>query len=221
MYENLTPEQSDALILEALSPSSGTNEQEQYEDAPESTEEVEEETEEVQETESDEDGEDSEPEQPKERSKNSNVPKLVAQRNEARREAQELRKQLAEINKAKLNEKYDPESISDFSTISDESAMSIYKQWRFLESKGLDLDEVEDVMAMSKELNVPVERALNFYLAEHNPKALLDTQTVAKSEAKKYSVSWVTNRKPTKVDIYSEDYQKDFDKAVREGRIRI
>ena len=40
MYENLTPEQSDALILEALSPSSGTNEQEQYEDAPESTEEV-------------------------------------------------------------------------------------------------------------------------------------------------------------------------------------
>jgi hypothetical protein len=53
----------------------------------------------------------------------------------------------------------------------------------------LDLDEVEDVMAMSKELNVPVERALNFYLAEHNPKALLDTQTVAKSEAKKYSVS--------------------------------
>ncbi len=114
MYENLTPEQSDALILEALSPSSGTNEQEQYEDAPESTEEVEEETEEVQETESDEDGTDSEPEQPKEKSKNSNVPKLVAQRNEARREAQELRKQLAEINKAKLNEKYDPESISDF-----------------------------------------------------------------------------------------------------------
>lgn len=220
MFDNLTPEQSDALILEALSPSSGTNEQEQDDDAPESTE-VEEETEETEEVESDEDGEDSEPEQPKEKSKNSNVPKLVAQRNEARREAQELRKQLAEVNKAKLNEKYDPESISDFSTISDESAMSIYKQWRFLESKGLDLDEVEDVMAMSKELNVPIERALNFYLAEHNPKALLDTQTVAKSEAKKYSVSWVTNRKPTKVDVYSDDYKQDFDKAVREGRIRI
>lgn len=104
---------------------SGINEEEQYDDAPETSDEVEEtETEEV----TDEDGEDSEPEQPKERSKNSNVPKLVAQRNEARREAQELRKQLAEINKAKLNEKYDPESISDFSTISDESAMSIYKQ---------------------------------------------------------------------------------------------
>ncbi|MFA9289526.1 MAG: hypothetical protein ACEQSA_06645 [Weeksellaceae bacterium] len=127
MFDNLTPEQSDALILEALSPSSGTNEQEQDDDAPESTE-VEEETEETEEVESDEDGEDSEPEQPKEKSKNSNVPKLVAQRNEARREAQELRKQLAEVNKAKLNEKYDPESISDFSTISDESAMSIYKQ---------------------------------------------------------------------------------------------
>jgi len=49
----------------------------------------------------------------------------------------------------------------------------------------LELDEVEEVMAMSKELKVPVERALNFYLAEHNPKALLDSQTVAKSEAKK------------------------------------
>lgn len=126
MFENLTPEQSDALILEALSPSSGTNEQEQDDDAPESTE-VEEETEEVQETESDEDGTDSEPEQPQEKKKSS-AEKLLAQRNEARREAQELRKQLAEINKAKLNEKYDPESISDFSTISDESAMSIYKQ---------------------------------------------------------------------------------------------
>lgn len=105
---------------------SGINEEEQGDDAPETTQEVEEETDTEEVT--DEDGTDSEPEQPKERSKNSNVPKLVAQRNEARREAQELRKQLAEINKAKLNEKYDPESISDFSTISDESAMSIYKQ---------------------------------------------------------------------------------------------
>jgi len=220
MYENLTPEQSDALILEALSPSSGTNEQEQYDDAPESTD-VEEETEEVQETESDEDGTDSEPEQTEEKPKKSGAEKLLAQRNEARREAQELRKQLAEANKAKLNEKYDPESISDMSNLSEQNAMSIYKQWRFLESKGLDLDEVEEVMTMSKELNVPIERALNFYLAEHNPKALLDTQTVAKSEAKKYSVSWVTNRKPTKVDIFSEDYQKEFDKWVREGRIKI
>lgn len=219
MFENLTPEQSDALILEALSPSSGTNEQEQDDDAPESTE-VEEETEEVQETESDEDGTDSEPEQPQEKKKSS-AEKLLAQRNEARREAQELRKQLAEANKAKLSEKYEADYLDDMSWLSEQNAMSIYKQWRFLESKGLDLDEVEDVMAMSKELNVPIERALNFYLAEHNPKALLDSQTVAKSEAKKYSVSWVTNRKPTKVDIYSEDYQKDFDKAVREGRIRI
>lgn len=220
MYENLTPEQSDALILEALSPSSGTNEQEQDDDAPESTEEVEEETEEVQETESDEDGTDSEPEQPKERSKNSNVPKLVAQRNEARREAQELRKQLAEINKAKLNEKYDPESISDFSTISDESAMSIYKQWRFLESKGLELDEVEEVMAMSKELKVPVERALNFYLAEHNPKALLDTQTVAKSEAKKLWVSWVWRRVVPSKDEFSSDKMSEMDKAYKAQYIR-
>ena len=95
MYENLTPEQSDALILEALSPSSGTNEQEQYEDAPESTEEVEEETEEVQETESDEDGTDSEPEQkkvedtqPKKKS-NSNFAKILAERNALRRQLQE------------------------------------------------------------------------------------------------------------------------------------
>ena len=127
MFDNLTPEQSDALILEALSPSSGTNEQEQDDDAPESTE-VEEETEEVQETESDEDGTDSEPEQPQEKPKKSSAEKLLAQRNEARREAQELRKQLAEANKAKLNEKYDPESISDMSNLSEQNAMSIYKQ---------------------------------------------------------------------------------------------
>lgn len=127
MFDNLTPEQSDALILEALSPSSGTNEQELDDDAPESTE-VEEETEEVQEDQSDEAGTDSEPEQKEEKPKKSGAEKLLAQRNEARREAQELRKQLAEANKAKLNEKYDPESISDISNLSEQNALSIYKQ---------------------------------------------------------------------------------------------
>ena len=220
MFDNLTPEQSDALILEALSPSSGTNEQEQDDDAPESTEDVEEETEEVQETESDEDGTDSEPEQTEEKPKKSGAEKLLAQRNEARREAQELRKQLAEANKAKLNEKYDPESISDMSNLSEQNAMSIYKQWRFLESKGLDLDEVEDVMTMSKELNVPIERALNFYLAEHNPKALLDSQTVAKSEAKKLWVSWVWRRVVQSKDEFSSDKMSEMDKAYKAQYIR-
>ena len=219
--EPTNEEMKDYLLWVETSQSSGTNEEELDDEAPETTQEVEEETEEVQETESDEDGTDSEPEQPKERSKNSNVPKLVAQRNEARREAQELRKQLAEINRAKLNEKYDPESISDFSTISDESAMSIYKQWRFLESKGLELDEVEEVMAMSKELKVPIERALNFYLAEHNPKALLDSQTVAKSEAKKQSVSGVWRRPTPKTsDPYSPEKMAEMNKKWKEQYLR-
>ena len=199
---------------------SGINEEEQGDDAPETTQEVEEETEEVQETESDEDGEDSEPEQPEEKPKKSWVPKLVAQRNEARREVQELRKQLAEANKAKLNEKYDPESISDISNLSEQNAMSIYKQWRFLESKGLELDEVEEVMAMSKELKVPIERALNFYLAEHNPKALLDSQTVAKSEAKKLWVSWVWRRVVPSKDEFSPDKMSEMDKLYKAQYIR-
>ena len=117
MYENLTPEQSDALILEALSPSSGTNEQEQYEDAPESTEEVEEETEEVQETESDEDGTDSEPEQkkvedtqPKKKS-NSNFAKILAERNALRRQLQE-----------KIDSSYDKESMKDIESLIEERA---------------------------------------------------------------------------------------------------
>ena len=210
MYENLTPEQSDALILEALSPSSGTNEQEQDNDAPESTQEVEEETEEVQETESDEDGTDSEPEQkkvedtqPKKKS-NSNFAKILAERNALRRQLQE-----------KIDSSYDKESMKDIESLIEERAERKIEEKLFFRDNPNAIWMADEIRSVASEHNMDIETAYKFYTS------VIDPQSAAKSEAKKYSVSWVTNRKPTKVDIYSEDYQKDFDKAVREGRIKI
>ena len=164
---------------------SGINEEEQSDDAPESTEVDEETTEEV-----DEDGTDSEPEQIEEKpKKQSSHEKLLAQRNEARREADELRKQ--------ISERYDTWSIKDISDISEQNAREVYRQERFLESKWVG-EDADTILAIAKKSNLSVEDAYLLHVARHNPKALLDSQTIAKSESKKLGVSWIANRSVNK-----------------------
>lgn len=47
----------------------------------------------------------------------------------------------------------------------------------------------EDIKSVAKEHNMDIATAYRFHLAMTNPEALIDPQTVAKKEAKKYSVS--------------------------------
>ena len=209
MYENLTPEQSDALILEALSPSSGTNEQEQYEDAPESTEEVEEETEEVQETESDEDGTDSEPEQkkvedtqPKKKS-NSNFAKILAERNALRRQLQE-----------KIDSSYDKESMKDIESLIEERAERKIEEKLFFRDNPNAKELADELRSVASEHNMDIETAYKFYTS------VIDPQTVAKSEAKKLWVSWVWRRVVQSKDEFSSDKMSEMDKAYKAQYIR-
>lgn len=209
MYENLTPEQSDALILEALSPSSGTNEQEQYEDAPESTEEVEEETEEVQETESDEDGTDSEPEQkkvedtqPKKKS-NSNFAKILAERNALRRQLQE-----------KIDSSYDKESMKDIESLIEERAERKIEEKLFFRDNPNAIWMADEIRSVASEHNMDIETAYKFYTS------VIDPQTVAKSEAKKLWVSWVWRRVVQSKDEFSSDKMSEMDKAYKAQYIR-
>ena len=209
MYENLTPEQSDALILEALSPSSGTNEQEQYEDAPESTEDVEEETEEVQETESDEDGTDSEPEQkkvedtqPKKKS-NSNFAKILAERNALRRQLQE-----------KIDSSYDKESMKDIESLIEERAERKIEEKLFFRDNPNAIWMADEIRSVASEHNMDIETAYKFYTS------VIDPQTVAKSEAKKLWVSWVWRRVVQSKDEFSSDKMSEMDKAYKAQYIR-
>jgi len=53
-----------------------------------------------------------------------------------------------------------------------------------------DAQEIaEDIKIVAKEHNMDIATAYKFHLAMTNPEALIDPQTVAKKESKKYSVS--------------------------------
>jgi len=195
MDENLT---YDEIVAQ-----SGINDEQE---APEDTQEVEE-TGDI-DSASDSDSEDSEEsddsEQEEEKAKPEEKPKkhqngyarLLAERNA-------MRKQLEAIKGW-----YEEKSIQDIDAIATQRAEQIIEEKLFFRDNPDAQEMAEDIKSVAKEHNMDIATAYRFHLAMTNPEALIDSQTVAKKEAKKYSVSWtakvVTTKKISDEDGYAQ-----------------
>ena len=195
---------TDAFYGVDNSQTSGTIEEELTDEAPEA-EEVEET--EVQETE-DEAGND-EPEQAKEKKK-SNFAKVLAERNALRRQLQE-----------KMSTQYDGESIKDIENLIEERASRKIEETLFFRDNPTAKEMADDIRDVAREHNMDIESAYKFHLAMTNPSLLIDSQTLAKSEAKKQSVSGI-GRKPAPKwsDPFSPEKLEEMNKKFKEQYLR-
>ena len=220
--DNLTEQESDDLLRaeifaqEDSNSDSGTNEsQEQVEEA---TEEVETEEAETTEEESQEEANAETEEKPK---KKSNVPKILAEKNEWKRKALEANERIAELEGSLWTDvKSDKEYFENVvkSQISKEMETLTFftaNPQAFAVKEDLDL-MIEENPKLS------LERAYKFYLAETNPQALLDEQTQNKlNSSKTYSSAWraPSNARATKTDFDYSD--AEFEKLVKEWKVRL
>jgi hypothetical protein len=175
----LTEQQEDELLrAEIFAEESGTNdpEEEATESADEVTpEETQEETEEITE----------EVPEPK---KKSNVAKILAEKNEYKREAMEAKKRLAELE-SKVGDSKETD-VSYIDSIVDKKIAERLETQDFF-SRNPDAREIKAELDefRAENPNLSYDRAYKFYLAETNPQALLDEQTKNKTNAKMYSTA--------------------------------
>lgn len=222
--QELSEEESDALLRQEIfaqedsNSDSGINESEEQvevqEEAQEQSEEVD--TEESTEEES------QETEQVEEKpKKKSNVAKILAEKNEYKRQALEAKAEAEEL-RSRLWENADTD-VSFFESKMKQMLAENNEKMSFFganpkayEIKG-DLDlMIEDNPKLS------YEKAYIHYLAETNPQALLDEQTRNKlNSSKTYSLAWraPSNARATKTDFDYSD--AELDKLIKEWKVRL
>lgn len=182
MYmENMTIEQEDELLrADIFAAESGTNDQEDEE----STDEVEEtsETGEADESGEDENQEETHAQNPK---KKSNIAKILAEKNEYKRESLEKDKIIEELQ-SKLGADTETD-VKYFEAMMDKKIAERFEAQDFFlrnpEAREFkkELDEFR-----TENPNLSLDRAYTLFLAETNPQALLDEQTRNKLGANKY-----------------------------------
>ena len=209
MSETLTIEQEDEILRADMAAiESGINDQEEETDDEETQPEVSEEQEESNEDET---------EKPK---KKNHVAKILAEKNEYKREAIEAKKRIAELEAmvwedretdidyldAKMDKKIAERfEVQDFFSRNPE-AYSLKEE----------LDEFRN-----ENPNLSYDRAYKLYLAETNPQALLDEQTKNKLNANIYSTARRTppalRQNTPKLD-YSD---AELDRLIKAGKIKL
>ena len=164
----------DELILQALSPNSGIIEEEteETEDDTEVDTVDEEETSEDSEPAETEEEEEEEAEKPKTQKKKSNVEKLLSERNQ-------LKARLAEIES-----KYDKSSLDDMGELVEQRAEKLIEEKLFFRDNPDAQENAETIKRLAKDHNFDLQTAYKVYSALE-----ADQQTIAKKEAKNYSVS--------------------------------
>lgn len=217
---NLTEQESDDLLRQEIfaqedsNSDSGTNESQ--EQAEEVTEEVETTETETTEEESHEEAEATE-EKPK---KKSNVAKILAEKNEYKRQALEAKKEAEEL-RSKLWQNADTD-VSFFESKMKQMLAENNEKMSFFSANPWAYEVKTDLDALIEENpSLSYDRAWKFYLAETNPQALLDEQTQNKLNSKVYSSSWraPANARATKVEFDYSD--AELDKLIKEWKIRL
>ena len=218
--DNLSEEESDDLLRQEIfaqednSLDSGTNESnEQVDNENESHNEDVDSSEETTEQEEQE----ATPEQPK---KKSNVAKILAEKNEYKRQALEA-KQEAEELRNRLWENADTD-VSFFESKMKQMLAENNEKMSFFGANPWAYEAKSDLDALIEENpSLSYDRAWKFYLAETNPQALLDEQTQNKLNSKVYSSSWraPANARATKTDFDYSD--AELDKLIKEWKVRL
>lgn len=229
--DNLTEEESDALLRQEIfatedsNSESGTNDSETQVEAPEvqETEEQSEDTstEETTEEESQEEaGVQTNAETEEKPKKKSNVAKILAEKNEYKRQALEATAKLKELE-ANLWQTYEKDAEYYKTLVKKEMAEEFEKQHFFIANpKAFEVKWDLDAL-IEENPSLSYDRAWKFYLAETNPAALLDEQSQNKLNSKLYSSSGrvPSNARATKVEYDYSD--SEFEKLVNEWKVRL
>lgn len=209
----MTEEASDALLRDQIfADDSGINESEEQVnendshneevDSSENTEEeVQEET----------------PEPPK---KKSNVAKILAEKNEYKRQALEAKAMVEEL-RGKLGQDSETDVSFFESKMKQMLAENNEKQWFFAKNQAAyEIKEDLDLM-IEENPNLSYDRAYKFYLAETNPQALLDEQTQNKLNSKVYSSSWRAPANARTTTVQYDYSDAELDKLIKAGKIKL
>ena len=200
----MTKEQSDELILQALSPESGTSDSNDDQDIDTFLDEPDESEDEDQESDRDIEDEEADdtPPTPKEQKKSSNVAKLLSERNQ-------LKARIAE-----LEGRYDKDSLTDIESIAEAKAEKLIEEKFFFKENPEALQASDDIRELAKNHNLDLPTAYTLYKA-------LDPQESAKKESKKYSVSGTTRKESSKGDQFSPENLAKFNSMVKSGKIVV
>lgn len=243
--DNMSAEEEDKLILDELGitedDSTTNNNEEDVEDdstepsdSEEETEEEsidseEEEAEEADESEEEEEEteEEAEEEQTWKKPKNG-FAKLLAKKNEAKKEAEQANKDKAQAESQVQELQAKLDQMEEDGTFWDEDYVNT-----LVEKKIAERDEVNDFFDDFSELrhhkkdiiksmqgnNYSLDVATKLYLAENEPALLLSPQQKAKQKAAMYKTPWRTNKK---ILSWEDDFSdEEFAEKVKKGEITL
>lgn len=205
-FENLSEQEQDNLLRqEILASESGTNDSNEEEETQETETTQEETSDEVQDT--------------QEKPKQNKVAKILSEKNEWKRQAQELKRQLEEKEANLWNDR--EWDLDYFDTRMEKKMAEKFEEIDFFNDNPEAKEIREELNEFRNENpNLSLDRAYKLYLAETNPSALLDKQTRNKLDANKYNASWhspTSLRQPKELD-YSD---AEFERLAKEGKIKF
>lgn len=211
MNEELTIEQEDEMLRADMSAiESGTNDQE------EETIEEEETLTEVSE-EQEKSSQEEETEKPK---KKNHVAKILAEKNEYKREAIEAKKRIAELEAGVGNDR--DTDIDYLDAKMDKKIAERFEVQDFF-SRNPEAKEFKEELDefRSENPNLSYDRAYKFYLAETNPQALLDEQTKNKLNSNIYSTAGRTSPALRQNNTQLDYSDAELDGLIKAGKIKL
>lgn len=211
--EELNVEESDALILQELGiaeDNSTTNVEEEVEEEQEETEDDFEEEKSEEESE-----EELEQEKPKKW-----IAKVLHQRNEARKEADEARKLAQELQDklTRMSEEWNYGNEEYIQTLVAKQLAEARENEKLFNDADIKPFK-EEILEYAKENNINVSMATKLYLADNAPELLLPEQDRNKKTADMYKVSWITPKKVTNPTFNYSD--EEFEKLAKKGVIKF
>ena len=221
-FDNLTEQESDDLLRQEIFAEEDSNSESGINDSEEQVDnEIDSHNEEVDTSEETTEEESTEAEQAEEKpKKKSNVAKILAEKNEYKRQALEAKREAEEL-RSKLWQSADTD-VSFFESKMKQMLAENNEKMSFFGANPWAYEAKSDLDALIEENpSLSYDRAWKFYLAETNPQALLDEQTRNKLNSKVYSSSWRTpaNARTTKTELTYSD--AEFEKLVSEWKIRL
>lgn len=224
--KELSQEESDAKILEEMwltteDDSTTNDEVEESETEEKETEEEdipeEVENEEVEEEEPEEEQEEIKEEKP---SKKPNwFKKVLSQRNEARKEAEDAKSQVQELQEKldKLSEDWDYWNEEYVQTLVEKKLAERDEKDDFFETNPEVTEYKKEIIAFAKETWLSLDRSTKLYLAENNPNLLLEDTDISKKKSKIFKAPMQTSKKVSK---WTYDYSDaEFDKMAKAWKI--
>ena len=211
--EELTIQQEDEILrADMFAEESGINDQE------ETTETQDDEVVETQEEETFEETIDTqEKEAPK---KKNNIAKILAEKNEYKREAMEAKRKIAELEASVWNDR--DTDISYIDTLVDKKIAERLETQDFFTRNPNAREYKEELDEFRNENpNISYDRAYKLYLAETNPQALLDEQTKNKLNSNIYSTAWRTSLWLRQANSKLDYSDSELDELIKAGKVKL